>query len=116
LQGQTVYSGVHPNSFGFYTQSAWSSCHSGANWYSQDILNFNIIVDFPQVLFYASNDLPGDYWVCFEACQYYGSSPSPFDPGYLAATFDGVVINVQSVRPSPASKPTWGQVKDRYRR
>jgi len=116
LQGQTVYSGVHPNSFGFYTQSAWSSCWSGHNWFSQDILNGDgIIVNFPQVLFYASNDLPGDYWVCFEACRYEGG-PSPFDPGASVSTFDGVVINVQSMRPSPTSKPTWGQVKDRYRK
>jgi hypothetical protein len=92
--GQSIYIGVNPNSFGFYTAGPCGL------WYSQDFRNPN-----PQVLSYASNDLPGDYWICFEAC------------GYNAAlsTFDGVVINVQSVRPTPAANSTWGKVKGLYR-
>jgi len=91
--GQNFYAGVNPNSFGFYTLGPCGL------WFSQDFRNPN-----PQVLAYASNDLIGDYWICFEECQY--------NP---ASTFDGVVINVQSVRPTPAANSTWGKVKGLYR-
>ena len=93
IMGQNFYPGVNPNSFGFYTLGPCGL------WYSQDYRNPN-----PQVLSYASNNLLGDYWVCFEECQY--------NP---ASTFDGVVINIQSVRPTDATNSTWGKVKGLYR-
>ena len=93
IMGQNFYPGVNPNSFGFYTLGPCGL------WFSQDSRNPN-----PQVLSYASNDLLGDYWICFEECGY--------NPG---STFDGVVINIQSVRPTDATNSTWGKVKGLYR-
>jgi hypothetical protein len=91
--GQTTYPGVDPNDFGFYTQGPCGL------WFSQDFRN-----PTPQVLSYASNNIPGDYWVCFAACPYGANS-----------TFDDVVVNIESVHPTPAVKSTWGQVKGQYR-
>ena len=93
FQGSVGYGPINQNSFGFYTAGPCGT------WFSQDSRNPN-----PQVLSYASNDLPGDYWVCFEECQY-----------DTASTFDGVVINIQSVRPTDATNSTWGKVKGLYR-
>jgi hypothetical protein len=93
IQGQNFYAGVNQNAFGFYTQGPCGL------WFSQDFRNPN-----PQILSYASNNLPGDYWVCFEAC--------PYNPA--ASTFNGVVINIQSVRPTPATHTSWGQIKSIY--
>jgi hypothetical protein len=56
------------------------------------------------MLTYSSVATPGDFWLCFEVLLY--GPPS---------TFDGVVINVQSIRPTPAMRTTWGDVKSRYR-
>jgi len=92
IQGQNFYPGVNQNAFGFYTQGQCGT------WFSQDFRNPN-----PQVLSYASNNLPGDYWVCFEACPY-----------GAASTFDGVVINIQSVRPTPVAPTSWGKLKAIY--
>ncbi len=93
FMGQTTYLGVNPNNFGFYTQGPCGT------WFSQDFRNPQ-----PQMLAYASPGTPGDYWLCFEACPY----------GAGGTTFDGVVINVQSVKPTPAVNKTWGAVKGLY--
>jgi len=93
FQGQTTYLGVNPNNFGFYTQGPCGT------WFSQDFRN-----PAPQVLTYASPGTPGDYWLAFSAC--------PYTPA--ASTFDDVVINIQSVRPTPAVNSTWGNVKGLY--
>ena len=58
----------------------------------------------PQMLAYSSIATPGDYWLCFEGGAYCGLS-----------TFDDVVVNVQSVRPTPAASTTWGSLKVKYR-
>jgi hypothetical protein len=55
------------------------------------------------MLTYSSLGNPGDFWLAWEECLYNASS-----------TFDGVVINVQSVHPTPAKKLTWGSVKSTY--
>ncbi len=93
IMGQSFYPGVDKNNFGFYTNGPCGL------WYSQDFRN-----PAPQMLSYASNTLPGDYWLCWSACQY-----------NAASTFDNIVINVQSVRPTPAATTTWGKLKDSYR-
>jgi hypothetical protein len=95
FQGTVTYPGVNPNNFGFYTQGP------GGIWFSQDARNAPA---GPQMLTYDSVAFPGDFWLCFEVILY-----GP------AATFDGVVINVQSIRPTPAKTTTWGEVKSKYR-
>ena len=98
FQGQAFYGGVNQNNFGFYIQGP------GGLWFSQDSRN-PPANGHPQVLTYGSNLLPGDYWECFEA--------PPYAPA--AATFNGVVLNLQSVRPTPAGPSTWGRLKGQYR-
>jgi hypothetical protein len=93
IMGQSFYPGVNPNNFGFYTLGPCGL------WYSQDYRN-----PAPQMLAYASNTLPGDYWLCWSAC--------PSNPG---STFDDIVLNVQSVRPTPGISTTWGLLKAQYR-
>lgn len=93
FQGQVTYPGVNASDFGYYIQSPCGT------FYSQDVRNPN-----PQVLSYASNLTPGDYWICFAAC-----------PSSQLSAFDDVVINVQSVRPTPATSSTWGHIKGQYR-
>lgn len=96
IQGQTFYAGVNPNAFGFYIAGATSFILL-----SEDIRNPG---GSPQMLTYNSVALPGDFWLCFEEHLYTAQS-----------TFDGVVVNVQSIRPVPAVSTTWGQVKGQYR-
>ena len=91
--GQTFHIGVNKDDFGFYSKG---SC---GTWFSQDYRNPK-----PQILSYASNTLPGDYWLCWSACRSDSTS-----------TFDDVVINVQSIRPTPAANTTWGLLKSQYR-
>jgi hypothetical protein len=98
FQGQTVYPGVNRNNFGFYIQGPTGL------WFSQDFRN-PPPAGHPQVLTYQSNLTPGDYWECFEA--------PPYDPSH--STFDGVVLNLQSVRPTPARSTSWGKLKTQYR-
>jgi hypothetical protein len=95
FQGSTTYLGVNANNWGLYIQTP-----SGAVRYSQDSRNPG-----PQALTYASNDTPGDYWECFEAAPYVASS----------STFNNVVLNLQSVRPTPVHGSTWGKIKATYR-
>ncbi len=94
FMGQAFYAGVNPNNFGFYIQGP------GGLWFSQDVRNGGA----PQMLAYNSPWLAGDFWLCWEEL--------PYNPG---STFDGVVINVQSIRPTPAGNTTWGRVKGQYR-
>ncbi len=98
FQGQVIYAGVNQNDFGFYVQGP------GGLWFSQDSRN-PPPTGHPQVLTYQSNDLPGDYWECFEV--------NPYSP--TLSTFNGVVLNLQSVRPTPARGTSWGQIKANYR-
>ncbi len=98
FQGQTVYGGVTQNKFGFYIQGP------AGLFFSQDWRNAPP-TGAPQVLTYASNDLPGEYWECFEAL--------PYNPA--TSTFDGVVLNLQSVKPTPARATTWGRIKAQYK-
>lgn len=93
FQGSTTYLGVNPNDFGFYTSGPCGT------WYSQDFRN-----PLPQMLAWASPGTPGDYWLAFAACKYVGSN-----------TFADLVLNVQSVKPTPADNTTWGHVKGLYR-
>ena len=97
FQGSVAYGPISPNSWGFYIQG------SNGLWWSEDWRNDNANPK-AQVLSYASNNIPGDYWICFEQKK------------YAAATsrFDGEVLNIQSVRPTPASNATWGMVKGLY--
>jgi len=95
FMGQAFYFGVNPNNFGFYIQGP------GGLWFSQDFRNGG---GQPQMLTYNSPWLAGDFWLCFEEL--------PYNP---QSTFDGVVVNVQSIRPTPAIDKTWGQVKGQYR-
>ena len=95
FMGNTFYPGVNQNNFGFYIQGP------GGLWFSQDGRNGP---GMPQMLTYNSPALPGDFWLCWEEM--------PYNP---LSTFDGVVVNVQSVRPTPAVGTSWGDVKARYR-
>lgn len=92
--GTVVYPGVDPNAFGFYTQGPCGT------WYSQDARNPG-----PQMLAYASPAIVGDYWLCWSACK---SDPA-------VSTFDDVVLSVQSVHPTGATRSTWGTLKGLYR-
>lgn len=96
FQGQAFYAGVSPNNFGFYISGPCGT------WYSQDARN-----PTPQMLAYASNLTPGDYWLCWAACPY-NSNPA------ARSQFNEVVLNVQSVRPTPAVNSTWGNIKSQY--
>ena len=91
--GQTTYNGVNPNEFGFFTAGPCGL------WYSQDQRNPG-----PQMLAWASIATVGDYWLAFAPCKYTGSN-----------TFSDLVINIQSVKPTPVDKTTWGSVKGLYR-
>jgi len=94
FQGQSFYPGVNQNNFGFYIQGPCGL------WFSQDARNGGA----PQMLTYASLGNPGDFWLAWEECAY--------NPG---ATFDGVVVNIQSVHPVKAQTQSWGSVKAQYR-
>ena len=96
IQGQTTYPGVSPNNFAFYLQSI------GGTWYSQDARDVPV---GPQMLTYGSPGNPGDYWLCWNV--------PPYDPA--GATFSDVVINVESVHPTPTRTETWGKLKGDYR-
>jgi hypothetical protein len=96
FMGQTFYPGADKDNFGFYIQGP------GGTWFSQDARN--LAGPRPQMLAYSSLATPGDFWLCFEAAAYGGTS-----------TFDKVVVNVQSVRPTPAANTTWGSLKAMYR-
>jgi hypothetical protein len=95
FMGNTFYPGVDRNNFAFYIQGP------GGTWFSQDARNF--AGPRAQMLAYNSVALPGDFWLCWEE-----------QPSSGLSTFDGVVINVQSIRPTPVDRTTWGEVKARY--
>jgi hypothetical protein len=56
------------------------------------------------MLTYGSLGSPGDFWLAWDPVAY---SPD--------GSFDGVVINVQSVHPTPVDMTTWGKLKGKYR-
>ena len=110
LQGTTIYSGVDRAHFSFYLANAGSPAIArglgpqtiGGTYYSQDSRNGNN----PQVLTYRGTGAnASDWWECFE------------DAPYDAATsvFTGVVLELQSVVPTPVSGTTWGRLKATYR-
>jgi hypothetical protein len=95
-QGQVEYSGVTQDDFGFYLQNSHGTL------YSQDGRN---ACGVPQVLTYLSPSGTGDWWECFEDSAYVAG----------ASHFDSVVLDLQSLRPTPARGRTWGGLKALYR-
>jgi hypothetical protein len=95
FQGQTAYNGVDADAFAFYISGP------GGTWYSQDGRN---VPPGPQMLAYDGIFLRGDFWLAFEE--------EPYAP---TSTFNGIVLNVQSLRPVPAVPATWGGLKNLYR-
>lgn len=99
FQGSTSYAGVNRNEFGFYLQGP------GGLFFSQDARNPG---GNPQVLTYAGTGVNlGDFWECFEDL--------PFAAGSSLTNFDGAVLLIQSVVPTPAHGTSWGQLKKLYR-
>ena len=94
--GQTNYTGVNEQQFGFYLQGP------NGTFYSEDFRNGGN----PQVLTFAGTGRNfGDWWQCFE------------DSGYLPATsdFDDAVLLLQSVVPISTEAKSWTNVKGLYR-
>jgi hypothetical protein len=95
IMGQTFYSGVNANGFGFYLQGP------GGTFYTQDARNPG---GLPQMVTYAGTGQNyGDWWMAFEDL-----SASDND-------FDDAVLLLQSVVPTPTGPKTWGAVKALYR-
>lgn len=95
MQGQVNYANVtKATPFGFYIKKG------NAVFYSQDARN----VAGAEILTYAGIVYGGDWFLCFE-----DGLASP------ASTYDKVVLEVQSLRPTPTSNSTWGNIKSRYR-
>jgi hypothetical protein len=94
--GSVFFPNVSASAFGIYTLGPCGL------WYSEDARNGGS----PQMLAYQSPSIVGDFWLCWSACHY--------DPA-AGSTFDDVVLNVQSVHPTPAANSTWGSIKGRYR-
>lgn len=95
--GQTSYSGVNRNEFGFYLQGP------GGLFYSQDYRNAG---GNPQVLTYAGTGQNfGDWWECFEDLPYTNT---------CSADFEDAVLLIQSVSPVGVHSVTWGAVKSLY--
>ncbi len=110
LQGTTIYSGVDRAHFSFYLSNAGSPGSAGslrllsvgATYYSQDSRNGNN----PQVLTYRGTGAnASDWWECFEDAPY--NAPT--------SIFTGVVLELQSVVPTPVVGSTWGRLKATYR-
>ena len=95
--GNTSYSGVNRNQFGFYLQGP------GGLFYSQDVRNAGSTA---QVLTYAGTGVNyGDWWEAFE----------DLPPGSGCPDFDDAVLLIQSVSPVPVHGTTWSHVKSLYR-
>jgi len=96
-QGLTTYPGFTPANFGFYLQNP-----SGSVRYSQDYRNSAL----PQVLTYAGTGANiGDWWECFEPAVYSSST----------STFNGAIVLLQSMVPTPTRDRSWGSLKATYR-
>lgn len=94
-QGQSSYSGVNKNNFGFYLQGP------GGTFYSQDYRNPG---GDAMVLTYAGTGVnAGSWWQCFE-----DTHPGDRD-------FEDAVMFVESVNPVPAANTSWGRLKGLYR-
>jgi hypothetical protein len=96
FQGSTLYLGVNAFQFGFYMDAPLQPI-----WYSQD--NRNFAGPRAQMLTYESPSNPGSFWNCWEA-----------RPSSGLSTFDGLVIKVEAIVPTPVDAITWGAVKARY--
>jgi len=95
IMGQTFYSGVNANGFGFYLDGP------GGTFYTQDARNPG---GLPQMVTYAGTGQNyGDWWMAFEDLT--GSDND----------FDDAVLLLQSVVPTPTGPKTWGAVKALYR-
>jgi hypothetical protein len=94
--GNTTYSGVDRAHFGFYIQSP------AGTFYTQDGRN----AGQPQVLTYGGTGINfGDWFICFEEAAYNSGT----------STFDGAVMVLQAVSPTPTRSTTWGALKSTYR-
>lgn len=97
IMGQTFYSGVNANGFGFYLDGP------GGVFYTQDARNPG---GLPQMVTYAGTGQNyGDWWMAFEDLS---SASSDLD-------FNDAVLLLQSVVPTPTGAKTWGAVKALYR-
>jgi len=99
FQGSTLFTGVDQNHFSFYLSKTVLNVTTG--YYGQDYRNAGSAA---QVLTYAGVRNYGDWFECFETSAYSASS-----------TFDGVVLDLQSVLPTPTRSNSWGELKNRYR-
>jgi hypothetical protein len=95
-QGQTIYTGVNPQRFGFYLTGP------GGSFFTQDGRNGGNA----QALVYAgTGNNSGDWWMCFE--------DQPYDAS--TSDFNDAVLLLQSVVPTPTHGTSWGQLKALYR-
>jgi hypothetical protein len=95
-QGQTVYTGVNSQKFGFYIQGP------GGTFYTQDGRNGG---NAQALVYSGTGNNVGDWWMCFE--------DQPFDPA--SSDFNDAVLLLQSVAPTPTRSTSWGELKARYR-
>lgn len=96
FQGQTVYTGVNAQKFGFYLAGP------GGTFYTQDARNAG---DPHALVFAGTGNNIGDWWMCFEDL--------PYNSG--TSDFDDAVLLLQSVAPTPARNLSWGGLKALYR-
>jgi hypothetical protein len=92
---QTKYAGLDLGHAGLYIQGP------GGSWYTEDARNGGRA----QVLSFQSTNYPGDVYLGFER--------SPYDPA--TSTFASEIVRAQPICGDPARRPTWGQLKARYR-
>ena len=96
-QGQTWYTGVSPDAFGFYLQ------RPGVLFFSEDSRNGGN----PQMLTYAGTGRNATtWWECFEDMPYNAST----------SYFVSAVLSLESMLPVvPTNGTTWGRLKSLYR-
>ena len=95
-QGQTSYSGVDKNNFGFYLQNGTGT------YYSQDSRNGG---QAHVLTFAGTGQNLGSWWQCFEDL--------PNDQ--TDNDFNDAIVFVESVNPVPAATTSWGRLKGLYR-
>ena len=97
FQGQTIYTGVDSQHFGFYLQDGYGT------FYSQDYRNPG---GAPQMVSYAGFVYPTDLYEAFEG--------APYGPG---STFTTAVLDLESVLPKvvPTHAKSWGSLKSDFR-
>lgn len=95
-QGQSFYSGVDKNNFGFYLQNGTGT------YYSQDARNSGVA----HVLTFAGTGQNlGCWWQCFE----------DLPNGSTDNDFNDAIVFVESVNPVPTASTSWGRLKGLYR-